>query len=910
MMSTMKVCKLHCVLIQFLMSVNYRSFLSMFLEKSSTYKARGVLPIVKPWTSGYSWSGSAIHTKFTEEGSGVFSHYPSWFHSSNNYPVAVGLRRVSKFGPMLINPVQIFIWNYNMEELYGKLYQQWTGEKPDLPITRGNRAAPAGPQLSELFEQLKPTTKPEDKRTAILHANLMGSMHKMVDIEELIEMAPQYLDELMTGADTPVSWLKFGNLVNFDLEFPNELGLTTHFVVHVPVLASVQGSFKLDKSTRSVETNAVARFNMKLTSKVRTAFPWNTKYIGSGVDVRLDLHAPRRINVKLSKNGEFEVKLSLSEKVNDIMHFHVMPYTISREWSTIPTLEDQANVRLVRTTESPFKNDVALPPFLDNFKISMETDYPFNDLNSWASHMSKFDLISWMYQFMVPLRLHQREYRIKYLPEAGKMSSISTMLHYFSFWRSGSKSITYTSGTANGDNKPIESSQDIPENAKEIVERLFKSIDNGVANIIHSAVKFDQKDGTTVQIESSYGYAQDHMTSKSYRDLRWVHSNSGTGVNYSVCGSSSIAQSQPPSFGFSSEPLYQTEDGIIQMGNKCESGDKLSYKVKLIRDEMAAKVARETDAAQKCRLQMKSGLIDSPSCQEARQLDQTFNIYQLDVDVPKLPEKFTMYTTPVISMLAKYMAPFIVSHASKTAENNKWTLKASRQPISGHVDVILRSPTSVTYARNVHFSNATWSPAVATVAPAFFPIQVDTSYVDRVKSSATGGVSESRCFVGEKRVITYDSVAYNYTLGECDHVLVTDCSQKSNFAVLARDSNGRKIVTVVLHKDVVEVDPSGSVTINGESKSLDKDTRFEIFDGKDIIVSVFRIGNVMNMELSRIGLELAVNNAQVTITGPWMLRGRTCGICGDFDQEKFHEHKTPQRCSVSSGSIMATSYQV
>ena len=851
-----------------------------------------------------------MHTKFTEEGSGVFTHYPSLFHGGDSLPVAMGLHRVSKFGPMLINPVQIFIWNYNMNEVYAKLYKDWSGEKPELPVNRANRATPAGPQLSELFEQLKPMTKPEDKRTAVLHATLMGSMHKMVNIEEFIEMVPRYLEESMKGTDTPVSMLKFGNLVKFDLEFPNALGLTTHFLVHVPVLASAQGSVKMDKATRSIETNVVARVAMKMTSKVKTLFPWNTKFIASGVDVRMDLHAPRQLNMKLSEKGEFEVMVKLSEKVSDLMHFHVMPYTITREWSATPALEDKANVKPIRTTETPFKNDVALPTSLENFKVSMENDYPLNDLNSWTTHMAKFDLTSWMYQFMVPLSLHHREYRVKYLPEAGKMSSISAMLHYFSFWKSGSKSTTYSSGAATGDNKAIESSQNIPENAKEIVERLFKSIDSGSANVVRAAVKFNKKDGAAIQFETSYGYARDHLTSKSYRDLRWAHSDTSSNVNFAVCGFSSIARSLPPAFGFSSEPLYQTEDGIVQMGTKCEGGDKLGYKVKLIRDEMAANVARETDAAQRCRLQMKSGLVDSPSCQEARQLDQTFNIYQVDVDAPKLPEKFTTYMTPIISMITRHMAPFVVSHSSKPVENNKWTLKASRQPLSGYVDIILRSPSSVTYARNVRFSNASLSPALATIAPAIFPIQVDTSYVDRLKSSVSGGETESQCFIGEKRVITFDNVAYNYTLGECDHVLVTDCYQKSHFAIMARDSNGRKIVKVVLDKDMVEMDPSGTVTINGDSKTLDKDTRFEIFDGKDMIVSVFRIGNAMKIELHSVGLDLVASNTQLTIGGPWMLRGRTCGVCGDFDQEKFHEHKTPQRCAVSSGSIMATSFQV
>ena len=75
--------------------------------RSIQKKARGVLALVKPWMTGYSWSGTDMHTKFTEKGNGDLTIYPAVFHGANRFPVVMGLQKVSKFGPMIINPVQV-----------------------------------------------------------------------------------------------------------------------------------------------------------------------------------------------------------------------------------------------------------------------------------------------------------------------------------------------------------------------------------------------------------------------------------------------------------------------------------------------------------------------------------------------------------------------------------------------------------------------------------------------------------------------------------------------------------------------------------------------------------------------------------------------------------------------------------
>jgi hypothetical protein len=56
--------------------------------------------------------------------------------------------------------------------------------------------------------------------------------------------------------------------------------------------------------------------------------------------------------------------------------------------------------------------------------------------------------------------------------------------------------------------------------------------------------------------------------------------------------------------------------------------------------------------------------------------------------------------------------------------------------------------------------------------------------------------------------------------------------------------------------------------------------------------------------------EMLLQGNQITLTAPWAVRGRACGLCGDYDQEVTNEFKSASRCAFSSGAMMATSFQV
>ena len=75
-------------------------------------------------------------------------------------------------------------------------------------------------------------------------------------------------------------------------------------------------------------------------------------------------------------------------------------------------------------------------------------------------------------------------------------------------------------------------------------------------------------------------------------------------------------------------------------------------------------------------------------------------------------------------------------------------------------------------------------------------------------------------------------------------------------------------------------------------------------------IVIYPIEDGVLLEQWDIDLKLKVQGSHIMIKVPHMLRGRTCGLCGDYNQEVTAEFKSPQRCALSSGGLMAASFKV
>lgn len=172
------------------------------------------------------------------------------------------------------------------------------------------------------------------------------------------------------------------------------------------------------------------------------------------------------------------------------------------------------------------------------------------------------------------------------------------------------------------------------------------------------------------------------------------------------------------------------------------------------------------------------------------------------------------------------------------------------------------------------------------------------------------GSTSKTCLVRLDAVTTYDGIEYDYNLNECHHILTADCSKSgARYAITGRSDPVHGVaVRVTLANDVIDLS-SANVSINGvllESNA----TRVRLRSGDNVMATLTRSDDEIHFRLLHEQIHVVLNESGVVIHAGDQLLGVACGLCGDGDGETGGEFKTADRCALSSGSLMAASFQV
>ena len=813
------------------------------------------------------------------------------------------------------------------QNIAGKLYGRLSPKSP-------GKSSESIANLEGIWDELNATPRPADKRAGFLHINLMGSINRFVNLEKFEESIPTLMAEAMKYQNMPyeVSVTKYRMLGEYNIRFPTELGLPMRFLATLPILVSMQGTLKGD-GHGGIKSDVAAELSWKLSSEIRVDIPFNGNYIATGVDVRVDSRAPKELNFNYQAPGLMKVTWTPGSKPTDLLYYHVKPYTVTRNWadSAKPTLEDP-KVHIISVTEKPIRRELPLGDrFGVNIKYIEKTEMDFADKWSWAQWFQKWDINGISNLGFVPLEIRNREYAIRYEPSGTRARSVSTFFQYQYVSKSSENTVLFDSGSSKSrtPSEPVVmSNSPVSAEFRPALGRLFKNIESGNAHLMRAGLISELKDGTFVHFNATMGLSKDTWYTKDFTDIQ-IEKYSSAGANvranrkvdYNVCYWAVRDWNKPPAYGFSKDVLHMTEEDTIGFGEHCDQS-KVVFKAKVYRDETAAKAAMYSPAGKQCQKDMATGFMyGSPACTEARQLDQTYNVYEMSAEAENLPEPVTYWANSFRQWFNHQLYPFTVKHIqgqSNTPNRASWIVR--RDPLTGASNLTFVRPMETLVANNVRLGFTEWSrfsPLSYAYAQVFYPLRADSNFIRYAANITTGSVSESKCYVGPEAVYTFDGANYNYTVGDCPHVLLTDCHKKSEIAVTAHEGrDGHKIVTVIYGKDTVELDPSGYVTVNGAKtayKTLDKESRVEIHEPgtKSIKAVIFPLaGQGVMMQIRSWNFWIKVQGSQVELSAPTHLRGKTCGLCGDFNQETEGEWKTAERCAVSSGDLMAASFMV
>ena len=782
--------------------------------------------------------------------------------------------------------------------------------------------------LQGLWDSLTATARPADKTAGLMHLEYLGgSVNRFINFADLEQSIPKFMSANMNQTkEADVSVTKYRLLGDYNVRFASELGLPMRYLFNLATVLSAQGNVKSD-GKGGINTDINSLWTWKVMGEIRVDIPFSGSYIATGVNVLIDFHMPRGVNLAYP-NQKWTINFAPPRQVTDLLYYCVKPYTVSRSFIK-PIVEDQ-ELHVISVTDKPIDRNFNLGgQFMGvNVKLIEKSELPYSDKESWTQWLSKWDVNSLLNLGMIPNELNSRKYMIRYDPYGTTAKSISTSMFYQYAAKSSKNNLIYESGSSKGRNPSepeIISYSPISNNFRPLVVNLFKDIENGNARVVEATVTAEHNDGTVDHFSSKFGISMNTRYTKDFTDWQTEHSttspNGNKKVNSKICYKAVREWNNPPVYGFSKDVLEMTEVDDIGFGPECEH--KVRFTAKVSRDEYAGQAAINSPSGRQCLKDLATGLQGSPACTAARKLDHIYNNYELKSETENMFDPGLQWARSFSFGLNSLLYPFTVEH--KHAQTNtpgqaSWTIK--RDPHTGDSDMTLVYPHETVVAKNVRVQDALkewkrFSPSPFAFAQVYYPLNAGSNALQDSLDLFTAGVSESKCYVGSDWVSTFDGASYKYSIDGNPHVLLTDCSRRSQMAVLARKgSRGQKVITVYLGKDTIEMDPTSYVSVNGAKTNFTKMEKGSFIEirtpsSKFIKMAIFPMpeGGLI-MDIRSIQFWMKMNGDYVELSAPVHMRGKSCGLCGDFDQEITGEFKTADRCALPSGEVMAASFKV
>jgi hypothetical protein len=230
-------------------------------------------------------------------------------------------------------------------------------------------------------------------------------------------------------------------------------------------------------------------------------------------------------------------------------------------------------------------------------------------------------------------------------------------------------------------------------------------------------------------------------------------------------------------------------------------------------------------------------------------------------------------------------------------------VKLSFSPEVNTFNMEVESPEDQTEYKNIRLPSQLYGvlPFVAGQNP------VEQSY-----KALTGESLLAKCVVGQGYVQTFDKKTYSYQIDECDHLTASDCSGDNDHAVmvLTKEVNGMKHITILVGQNKIEVyinqDQEYTITVNGEAKELIKNKKISLSSDKMITAYLTEDKTVVIFSPSS-RITHSGKTVEIEKSGP--ADGSHCGLCGDYNQDKRADLKSPKKCIYKSDSLFAQSYR-
>ena len=198
------------------------------------------------------------------------------------------------------------------------------------------------------------------------------------------------------------------------------------------------------------------------------------------------------------------------------------------------------------------------------------------------------------------------------------------------------------------------------------------------------------------------------------------------------------------------------------------------------------------------------------------------------------------------------------------------------------------------------------------------PLVAGQNPIEHTYKALYGKAYYPKCVVGQGYVQTFDKKTYSYQVDECDHLITSDCSQNHQHAVLAKEVNGLKHVTIYQGQSQIELRPAQAysnqvdnwkLSVNGQQVQLRKNEKITLKSSSALeqITAYWTNDNIVVINTPQV--RLVHQGKTVTLEVNNTPNGSQCGFCGDYNMDKRTDVLSSKGCIMSSVKLAAHTYR-
>jgi len=283
--------------------------------------------------------------------------------------------------------------------------------------------------------------------------------------------------------------------------------------------------------------------------------------------------------------------------------------------------------------------------------------------------------------------------------------------------------------------------------------------------------------------------------------------------------------------------------------------------------------------------------------------------YKLDV------EARNRWKRPAVVLLA-FLVPYWEEQSSSTAAHvhSHADTQGDAEYVEGKVEIDVslrkRSPTLDIHfhgsqGKEEHFHNVDLD-ILGPLKPQPVFSRFSPFYYKAFESGIFG-----YCVNTPKSVLTFDNNTYQADLTDCPTLLAGDCDDKPRFAVLSRKLAADKVgISVHVGDHKIEFNDLNNAIVDGKQVPL-TDSVYTDEDEEKMYKFIKYNPNLVILASDKLGIFVGYTGNYATVTVGSRYRSTACGLCGNFDGNKYNDFIGPDNtCKALSPADMTKAYIV